>query len=366
MAPSCIQPEESASIFSVPSKFWFDVLDELPDPNDTTKWFVDGLIVESGLNMLCAAPGSGKSLLSLDLAHSCTHNRPFLGLFEVPQTSVLIVDQDSMNPKEQNKRILNLGFEPNGKVIRMNQQGFKIDVRPDVQWLVAECKKNGVGLVIFDSLVRFWNGDEYKPQELSVIRENLSLLTLENITVVILHHYSRKGTYRGSSEIAAMCDSMLGLAKTSGPTDIFYLTIEKERTHSDSGDPFQSVQFAPIPLNGVIRLVGTKSNQPTDPKTALRNRVLKFCDGSTGKTKGEIRTHCACDITKTDKTILDLLEDRPGLRMIKQGGKKLYVTVYELPEGEELDIEEEGGDEGGDEEFVDSSSIAQPTNWRAA
>ena len=364
MTPTCINSEESAPTYSVPSKFWFDFLDELPEPNDTTKWFADGLIVESGLNMVCAAPGAGKSLLSLDLAHSCTHNRPFLGLFDVPQTNVLIVDQDSMNPKEQNKRILNFGFEPNGKVIRMNQQGFKIDVRADVQWLVVECKKNSVGLVIFDSLVRFWSGDEYKPQELSVVRENLSRLTLENITVVILHHYSKKNTYRGSSEIAAMCDSMLGLAKISGPTDIFFLTIEKERSHCDSGDPFQSVQFVPIPLSGVIRLVGTKSNQPTDPKTALRNKVLKFCDGSTGKTKSEIRQHCACDTTRTDKTIADLLEDRPGLRLIKQGGKKLYITVKDLPDSEELDIDFE--DETEESDVVGCSPVGQPANLGAA
>lgn len=361
MAPSCIDSEESAPI--TPSRFWFDFLDELPDPNDVTKFFVDGLIVESGLNMICACPGAGKSLLSLDLAHSCTHDRPFLGLFQVPQTNVLIIDQDSMNDKEQNKRLLSFGFEPTGKVVRMNQQGFKFDVRSNVEWLVAECKKSGIGLVIFDSLVRFWGGDEYRPQELSVIRENLSLLTLEGITVVLLHHYSRRGSYRGSSEISAMCDSMLGLAKVSGPTDIFYLTIEKERSHFE-GDPFQSIQYVAMASNGATRLVGTKSNQPTDPMTALRIRIMKFCEAGAGKTKSEIRAHCACDTSKTDKAISELLEMRPGLSMVKQGGKKLYITVKELPDAEEIDIDFD--DETEDSEFVGSSPVTPSTSLGAS
>ena len=357
MTPSCIQPEESTLTYSVPSKFWFDFLDELPEIADTTKWFADGLIVDSGLNMVCAAPGAGKSLL--DLAHSCTHNRSFLGLFDVPQTNVLIVDQDSMNPKEQNKRILNFGFEADRGLFRMNQQSLKISEIEHMNWLAAECKKHDVRLVIFDSLVRFHSGDEYSPQQLSILRDNLQLLTLEGITVVILHHNSRNGKYRGSSEIASWCDSMLGLTKISGPVDHFILTIEKNRTLSES-DPFQSIGFIASKHDGTTRLQGVKSNAPLDPIIQLKRRILDLCEGSTGKTKSEIREACTCDTSKTDRAIAELLEDVPGLRMLKKGNKKIYISIFELPDAEDCEIDEE------DEEFVGSSSIAQSTNWGAA
>lgn len=212
--------------------FVIETLDTLPDPNDVTTWFVKGLIVEGGLNYLTALPGHGKSLVSLDLAHACTHGRKFLSVFDVPQVKVLYIDQDSNNPRELNKRILDFGFVVGSNLLRMNQQGFRIDQKSEVEWLRDTCVKRDVKLVIFDAMVRFHRLSEGNPADMALLRDHLQLLTTSGITVLVIHHNSRKGSFRGSGEIAAMADAMTSLKKSKSGRE-FTLSVTKERTFSE-------------------------------------------------------------------------------------------------------------------------------------
>jgi RecA-family ATPase len=322
------------------SKFWFEPLDSLPDSTETTQWLVEGLFVEGGINYLTASAGHGKSLVVLDLVHAATHNRKFLGLWDVPQMNVLYCDQDSNNPREMNKRILDFGFEVGSGFYRMQQQGLRLDCREDVHWLAQGCADHDVKLVVFDALVRFHRLDEYSASDMAVIRDNLLFLTSQGISVIVLHHHSRRGSYRGSGELAAAADSMVSLQKVSGPVDRFILTVSKERTHSE-GDPFESVNILASKFDGNLRLQGVKSNAPLDPAVQLRRRILEFCDGGNGKTKSEIRESVRGDAVKVDRAIQELLQDRPGLRQVRQGKKILYITVAELPDADEVEIKDE-------------------------
>jgi hypothetical protein len=306
------------------SRFSFEFLNELPDADEGTEWFVPGLFIEGGINYLCAYPGHGKSLISLDLAHACTQDRMFLGLFEVPQVKVLILDQDSNSPRELNKRILGFGFGANGRLARMNQQGLRLDLEEHVRWLVSECKKEEIKLVIFDSLVRFHRGSETNPADLAIIREHLQMLTSAGITVIMIHHNSRNKTFRGGSEIIAMADSMVSVIKPQRATNRFVLSIEKRRTLSDTD--WDTISVEPVTKDGVTLLKGQPFKAEEDEDLDLHADIIEFC-GDEGRTKSEIREHVKGDATRVDQAIQLLLGKVPGLRMDKDGRKKLYFAV---------------------------------------
>jgi len=316
--------------------FHLDPLEELPSEEDTTEWFVPGLLIRGGVNYICSAPGHGKTLLAMDLTHSCTHGRKFLGLFNVPETRALIVDQDANSPRESNSRILSFGFRAGCGLMRMNQQGFRLDVAEDVAWLRDACQFNHIGIVIFDSLVRFHRLDEYKATQLAILRENLQLLTLAGITVVILHHNSRNNSFRGSSELSAMADSMIGLVKFNDGADKFILTVEKERTFCE--DQVGQIVFSASGASGSTMLIGSRMNQPQDPKLAVKRKILRLCAEEPRRIT-ELRQLIGGDVHIVDAAVKDLLMERPGLRMEKRKQAKFYFfhDVDEaLDESEEL------------------------------
>ncbi len=322
-------PLNDISLSVVQPRFHFEALTELPSAEDGTGWFVPGLFIDGGLNYLCAYPGHGKSLVSLDLAHACTQNRKFLGLFDVPQVKVLILDQDSNSPRELNKRILDFGFEANGRLIRMNQQGLRLDLEEHVCWLVNECKRHEVRLVIFDSLVRFHRGSETNPADLAILREHLQMLTCAGITVIMIHHNSRNKTFRGGSEVIAMADSMVSIVKPSKALNRFVISIEKRRTLADI--EWDMISVEPISTDGVTILSGRTFSGELDEETDLHGQILELCM-TDGRTKTEIRQAIGGDATKVDGAIQFLLSRIPGLQMVQQGKKKLYFTVEETDE----------------------------------
>jgi hypothetical protein len=294
-----------------------------PSLDQTTTWLVPGLIIEAGINYLTAYSGHGKSLLSLDLAHSCTHGRKFLGLFNVPVMNVLYIDQDGNNPRELNKRILDFGFSTNGKLFRMNQQGLRLDRDDHSQWLTKQCLDKGIGLVIFDAMIRFHRSSESDPAAMATIRQNLQALTTAGITVLVIHHNSRKGTFRGGSEIIAMADAFVNLKKPSKSVKRFQLTIEKERTESDID--FNLVTIEPKMIDGITSLVGTTAWEDEDGLDESSDQIVEFCDGL-GKTKTEIRAAVGGDVVKIDSAIQRLVGDG-RLRVMAVGRSKLYMAT---------------------------------------
>ena len=75
-----------------------------------TKWMVDKLIVQSGLNMIYAPSGTLKSLTTLDLVFAAINpEKKWLRVFDIGQQRVLYVDEDSNNDCELNSRLLGFG-----------------------------------------------------------------------------------------------------------------------------------------------------------------------------------------------------------------------------------------------------------------
>ncbi len=80
--------------------------------------------------------------------------------------------------------------------------------------LAALAESWDASAVVIDSMRRLGNFNENDSQDTKVVRETIQRLSGEGKRVVIVvHHLSRKGDPRGSTDIAAMVDSVVSLSR---------------------------------------------------------------------------------------------------------------------------------------------------------
>lgn len=199
----------------------------------TTRWLVDGIIVEGGATMIHAQYGHGKSLITMDLALAAVEGRPWLGAYPIAQQPVLYVDEDGNNDAEMNGRLLAFGARSSAPLYFHLHQGFKITNARHRTQMIQWCGTNDVRLVIFDSLVRLHDLPEGSADAMKQVNAAIKAFTLAGISVVILHHSNRRGGLRGSSEIGAGYDAIYRMEKVDAGT--FRVTNEKARSVGANG-----------------------------------------------------------------------------------------------------------------------------------
>ncbi len=199
----------------------------------TTRWIVEGIIVEGGATMIHAQYGHGKSLATVDLALAAVEGRPWLGTYPIAKQPVLYVDEDGNNDAEMNSRLMAFQARKNTPLYFLLHQGFKIVNTKQRAEMIRWCGEKGVKLVIFDSLVRLHNLSEGNADSMKVVNAAIKDFTLAGITVVILHHSNRRGGLRGSSEIGAGYDGIYKMEKLDDTT--FRIVNEKARSVGQDG-----------------------------------------------------------------------------------------------------------------------------------
>lgn len=89
-----------------------------------------------------------------------------------------------------------------------------------------------MGLVIFDSLIRFHRANENDASEMSQVFEDLKVLPKNNISVIFIQHQKKEGrnqgdpatSMRGSSDILAAVDAQLSVDKQGD-----YITVKQNK-----------------------------------------------------------------------------------------------------------------------------------------
>lgn len=182
-----------------------------------SEWVVRRLIPE-GLTVLSAQPASFKTWLLLDIAICVASGKPLFNTFDTEQSGVLMVDEENSARLLQQR--LQLLDNNNELPIRfMIEQDFKLD-GPNVSKIIKFCKKNDIGLVTFDSLVRIHSSNENDAVAMSDVFAKIRKFTKANINVIVTHHNRKSGKtenpsqdMRGSSDILAVVDCHLSLKR---------------------------------------------------------------------------------------------------------------------------------------------------------
>ena len=184
---------------------------------------VSGILPTAGVCVIAGEPGTGKTWLILTLARDVSQGNTFLNRFATEQGTVLIIDEES-GKHRLHKRILRLGMPPELPILLSIMKVVNLS---DPDWINAfrqEIEDKKPRLVVMDSLVRMHRGDENTASEMAKLFSALTQLREEFGCSFLLTHHLRKRSQqrslntleqrlRGSSDIAAYADTILGLDK---------------------------------------------------------------------------------------------------------------------------------------------------------
>lgn len=188
-----------------------------------SKWLVEKLVPESGLVLLSAAPASFKTWLALEISLCVADGKSLFNTFPTAKGNVLICDEESGERMLQD-RYKKLGAkitddpQDEKQIYYLSRLGRQVDDNY-IKELIAECLKNNIKLVVFDSLVRFHNARENDASEMAKVLNLFKTLNDNGIAALVLHH-NRKSSgviigsgemMRGSSDILASCDIHLSV-----------------------------------------------------------------------------------------------------------------------------------------------------------
>jgi hypothetical protein len=198
-------PGENGAAPAAKIRDFADVPDLLALPVEPVSWLVERMIPRAAVTLVAGEPGSYKSWLALCLGRAVAEGAPFLER-ACPQMPVLYLDRE--NPQAVvRERLQVLGIR-SAERLRV-WGGWLADPPPYIgDARLLQIARQLRPLIIFDSLIRFHDGDENSATEMSPVVSDLRALAHAGATVVVLHHRAKSeaSRYRGSSDILGGVD----------------------------------------------------------------------------------------------------------------------------------------------------------------
>jgi hypothetical protein len=225
-------------------------LRDLASGRRSVDWLWPGWIPRGTLTLLAAAPGTGKSLVALDLARRIIAGLPFPdgwlreevvracssgGTPQLPEgvalpegAAVLLVDAEGpLSVLEERARAFEIDVSRLHVMMPRGSSIFNLASPPQLKLLTCTIRDLRPSLVIIDSLGAALPGGESLPKGLHALLSVLPrLAAATNVPILVVHHL-RKRTYaarfaaarpvspddlRGSSHIVAVARSILALS----------------------------------------------------------------------------------------------------------------------------------------------------------
>jgi hypothetical protein len=241
---------------------------------DDEEWLVDGLVPLHGLTILGGNPKSGKTLFALDLCISVATCGAFLGRDTSPAAFLFVTEEGT--PGEMRKRFRRLIASRGvpslpGRVI--HRRGIRFD-DPRSWQSVREAigRLDQPTLLVLDPLRDLLVGDENDSNTIATVARAIHaiLRDYEQVTVVLLHHLSKRGDGDGGQRLRGST-ALWGTADNT-------LILKADPIPDGAGE------------SGEVELRGSVS---VEPRNAQRGRFLWRWDPTTGQfieTAAEART----------------------------------------------------------------------------
>lgn len=280
------------------------------------KSLIEGLIDEGTLTILGGPPASFKSFFALRVATmGATGGGELCAGYPVRPFKVLLIDEENreyrvhmrtwqiLDGLRRGPDGINMSFliNPNFKLFIGKESGedspslvrFKEilrDLRPD--------------LVIIDSLVRVMIGNENEAENIRELFDVFKGLILEFGCAFLIIHHTRKGSrngwedLRGSSDLAAMADSVVMLSKVQGESQVLEISTVKDRDGKNFRNRRFSVSWDPENLGLIIEDLGEQGEQ-LSRVDEVSERIEEWA-----KNKGEFRKReLAAALQEPDSTL---------------------------------------------------------------
>jgi len=196
------------------------------------RFLVQDFLYPDTVNMLYSPPAQFKSIIALHLALQISTGKPFMEL-KTTKYPILLCD------KENNEQLIKERFTKLRKGHEIKNKNFPLwyitrngDLQDSefIKDLKNNIKEKKIKLVIFDTLHRFADYEENKADDINQLYNNVFQPIREiGCAILYLHHTTKQGDYRGSSDFLGMVDSAY-LVKRRGKTEKFNLICEKSRS----------------------------------------------------------------------------------------------------------------------------------------
>lgn len=196
------------------------------------RFLVEGMLYPKTVVMLYSPPAQFKSFIAEQVAVCVAKGLSFMGL-KTHKYPVLVCDNEN-NEQTLKERLMAILA---GNNIRRKTFPLHYIVRQgnlDDSEFKEELKRcvvaNKIKLVIFDTLHRFSMYDENEANDLNLLYTQVfqPLVDECDCTVLFLHHTTKDGQYRGSSDFLGMVDAAFSV-KRRGKDTKFDLVCEKAR-----------------------------------------------------------------------------------------------------------------------------------------
>jgi hypothetical protein len=195
------------------------LIDLLTDKTPAITWVLKSYLPEGALILLVAYMKVGKSTFAYFLAIAVARGEPFLG-FDTTQGPVLILAIEE-HPRDVKLRLLKFGARPSDP-IHVHVGPLDHDART-FSALTDFIRKEGIRLVILDTLAQFWHipDENDNSQVLLRITPLLTLARDTNASVLLIHHERKMGgnggrEIRGGSALLGAVDQALLLDHRQG------------------------------------------------------------------------------------------------------------------------------------------------------
>jgi len=198
---------------------WWARVPTLGDIKDEpVNWLIQDFLPIATFMLLVGKPGSYKSWLALDLARTAALGQDFAQLRGSAAREVLYIDRENGSSLIAHRReVLGIPETPKlrywGRWVSLPFPGIGSNE-------LIEYAQEAQPLIVFDSLVRFHNGNENDNAEMARVMDGFVGLARKGATVLVLHHAGKESekNFRGASEIEAAPDIACRVDRTSERT----------------------------------------------------------------------------------------------------------------------------------------------------
>lgn len=185
-----------------------DELHREPPPVD---WLVKNFIACGHLTLMAGEGGLGKSSLALALAAAIAHGDKYYAGFPLPRQAPIAYVDGENSRGEIHRRAKAFG-------IYEDLYQFDGDMMDSLAQLTEVASRAESGIVVLDSFRSLFPTVEENDTKgvMPALKQVQLIARVENVGILILHHTSKAGVYRGSTEFQNRPDIVTTLKRDTG------------------------------------------------------------------------------------------------------------------------------------------------------
>lgn len=294
-------------------------------------WVVENLIPE-GCTILAGTPKSYKTYLAIHIANCLTNENLVFGKFKVcGKKKILVIDRE--NSQSLIKRRLEQLKVNKDAAIYWHFDPTPISSTSYKKKLLDKIQELAINFLIIDSFRRFHPGDENSSESIAKTFQFISEIRALGVSVLIVHHLrkasrmnsiSTEQMLRGSSDLIAYPDAMLGIKKTfDNPNTV--LKIEQPIVRAaEELSPFSADV---ISTGGSLefRYKGIQPGSIPEP-ILIEEEILEVIKNKTQVSKKEISEYLKGKFSRrmTDDVLKRLTQERKIIKEIASRGRHIF------------------------------------------